>query len=312
MKNQTTTLECPRQMVGRIIGKNGETVKALQTYTGATIQIDQSMDPTQVSLSGPPYSLSLALSMVSDIVRGSFKGFALLRQSCRPASSGRLGFNNIQEPRPIYAPGYGLIPASQLYDDRTGVGALFPPNIYGAARSLVDRQIPPLYPTLLPGGRGPNILAVSPDGTIQNGTPYTAGAVVHHSAANLMSVQLQNFNENSPTNSYGPSAAAAAVAAAAAAVTAGNGTGQRHRDPSSFNSNLHAASVGTANLMSAPRVDSSYLLPMPYMGAGGGHEMIESMEDRYNVPSGSHLLQIAGHGSGIQTSGSSLNTKSFY
>lgn len=27
--------------VGRVIGKNGETIKALQTYTGALIQIDQ-------------------------------------------------------------------------------------------------------------------------------------------------------------------------------------------------------------------------------------------------------------------------------
>lgn len=86
-------------------------VKALQTYTGATIQvcgprsfcnlgcfirhsscgraryaigsaymppfawdlqIDQTLDPCRVSISGAPYSLSLAVSMVTDIIRGGF------------------------------------------------------------------------------------------------------------------------------------------------------------------------------------------------------------------------------------------------
>jgi hypothetical protein len=65
-RNQTATLDCeypcvlgfhwmgssadhasasagPRSMVGRVIGKNGETIKALQTYTGALIQIDQTV-----------------------------------------------------------------------------------------------------------------------------------------------------------------------------------------------------------------------------------------------------------------------------
>ena len=35
-------------MVGRVIGKNGETIKALQTYTGALIQIDQTVGKYQV------------------------------------------------------------------------------------------------------------------------------------------------------------------------------------------------------------------------------------------------------------------------
>ncbi|MEW5319618.1 MAG: hypothetical protein WDW38_010761 [Sanguina aurantia] len=118
-------------MVGRIIGKNGETVKALQSFSGAQIQVDQSTEPCRVSISGPPYSLSLAVSMVQDIISGSFKGFALLRQTSRPAtgdsslqlprpgqqypSNQHLQFQQQQnEPRPVYAPGYGLIPASQV------------------------------------------------------------------------------------------------------------------------------------------------------------------------------------------------------
>jgi len=80
LPKQTAVVECPKSMVGRVIGKGGETIKALQQYTGAMIQIDQSTDPTRVTIAGSPQALQLAVSMVSDIVRGTFKGFAMLRQ----------------------------------------------------------------------------------------------------------------------------------------------------------------------------------------------------------------------------------------
>ncbi|GBF95733.1 hypothetical protein Rsub_08715 [Raphidocelis subcapitata] len=123
LKRQTATVDCPKSMVGRVIGKNGETIKALQTYSGALIQIDQTVEPTKVTISGTPHSLGLAVSMVTDIVKGTFKGFALLRQvtnaGVRPM--GMPPAAPIAQPRPVYAPGYGLIPPSQLYgaDDRT-------------------------------------------------------------------------------------------------------------------------------------------------------------------------------------------------
>jgi rRNA processing protein Krr1/Pno1 len=102
-------------MVGRVIGKNGETIKALQTYTGALIQIDQTVEPTKVTISGTPHSLSLAVSMVTDIVKGTFKGFALLRQITN-AGVRPMGITApMAQPRPVYAPGYGLIPPSQVW-----------------------------------------------------------------------------------------------------------------------------------------------------------------------------------------------------
>jgi hypothetical protein len=113
MKRQTATVDCPKSMVGRVIGKNGETIKALQTYTGALIQIDQTVEPTKVTISGTPHSLSLAVSMVTDVVKGTFKGFALLRQIANPATA-RGAMPNMVQPRPVYAPGYGLIPPSQV------------------------------------------------------------------------------------------------------------------------------------------------------------------------------------------------------
>jgi hypothetical protein len=116
LKRQTATVDCPKSMVGRVIGKNGETIKALQTYSGALIQIDQTVEPTKVTISGTPHSLSLAVSMVTDIVKGTFKGFALLRQvtnaGVRPM--GMPPAAPMAQPRPVYAPGYGLIPPSQV------------------------------------------------------------------------------------------------------------------------------------------------------------------------------------------------------
>ena len=59
----TQTIPCPKSMVGRVIGKGGETIKALQQFTGAMIQIDQSQDPTRVTVAGDNYSVKMASSM---------------------------------------------------------------------------------------------------------------------------------------------------------------------------------------------------------------------------------------------------------
>ncbi|GMH41756.1 hypothetical protein BSKO_09666 [Bryopsis sp. KO-2023] len=108
-KKQMATVDCPKSMVGRVIGKNGETIRALQNYSGALIQIDQTVDPMKVTISGTPESLSLAVSMVSDIVNGTFKGFAMLRQIANNPETGDAALC-----QPVYAPGYGLIPPSQV------------------------------------------------------------------------------------------------------------------------------------------------------------------------------------------------------
>jgi len=102
---QAEVVLCPRTMIGRVIGKNGETIKALQArgppkhglrlvraltgrspevktawnpsptslawparaaqaFTGAMIQIDQSTDPTKVTVAGEAHSLQTAVDMV--------------------------------------------------------------------------------------------------------------------------------------------------------------------------------------------------------------------------------------------------------
>eukprot|EP00210_Caulerpa_lentillifera_P005337 g5100.t1 len=108
-------------MVGRVIGKNGETIKALQNYSGAQIQIDQTTDPMKVTITGTQQSLNLAISMVTDIVNGNFKGFAMLRQHA--SEQGLLDGTTCQ---PMYAPGYGLIPPSQMYASQLDTASVKP------------------------------------------------------------------------------------------------------------------------------------------------------------------------------------------
>ena len=115
MQRQQTVVDCPRSMVGRVIGKGGETIKALQQYTGAMIQIDQSCEPTKVTVAGSAQSLQLAVSMVRDIVAGNFKGFALLRQ-LTSGTGPQLpqGYEQFNQAQPVYVEGYGFVPPSQV------------------------------------------------------------------------------------------------------------------------------------------------------------------------------------------------------
>lgn len=144
---QTALLECPKSMVGRVIGKAGETIKALQQYTGAMIQIDQSTDPTRVTIAGSPQSLQLAISMVSDIIKGKFKGFAMLRQiaTANEMAQQHGGMSGMVS-QPVYVQGYGFMPPNHTvtngyHSPRAGVS--HKPSMY----SSLPQQHPIQYPS---------------------------------------------------------------------------------------------------------------------------------------------------------------------
>ena len=63
-------VECPKEMVGRVIGRGGETIKGLQSQTGARIQIDQTPSPCTVTITGNPYCVEAAARAVTDVING--------------------------------------------------------------------------------------------------------------------------------------------------------------------------------------------------------------------------------------------------
>ena len=66
----TKEIICPKNMVGRVIGKGGETIKALQKNFGCNIQIDQTIDPMKVTVAGQPQPVEQAAAAVTEIING--------------------------------------------------------------------------------------------------------------------------------------------------------------------------------------------------------------------------------------------------
>ncbi len=48
-QGHSRVVECPKNVVGRVIGKGGETIKSLQKQYSVSIQIDQTNNPCRVS-----------------------------------------------------------------------------------------------------------------------------------------------------------------------------------------------------------------------------------------------------------------------
>mmetsp|Transcript_40660 Transcript_40660/g.68079 ORF Transcript_40660/g.68079 Transcript_40660/m.68079 type:complete len:445 (-) Transcript_40660:543-1877(-) len=69
------SMDCPKEMVGRVIGRGGETIKGLQQHSGAKIQIDQTGNPCKVTMAGPPQAVAEAQRMINDIINGGDGGF---------------------------------------------------------------------------------------------------------------------------------------------------------------------------------------------------------------------------------------------
>ena len=63
-------LECPKGMVGRVIGKGGETIKALQKQFSCNIQIEQNSDPMTITIAGQPHTVDPCAAAVQEIIAG--------------------------------------------------------------------------------------------------------------------------------------------------------------------------------------------------------------------------------------------------
>ncbi len=67
----TEVIEVPKPMVGRIIGKGGETIKDLQKRYNCSIQIDQGPTPCKVTITGPTHQIGTARRAIEDLIRST-------------------------------------------------------------------------------------------------------------------------------------------------------------------------------------------------------------------------------------------------
>ena len=67
---KSEVVNAPKSMIGRVIGRGGETIKQVQKVSGATVQIDQSGDPCRLSIAGQPGAVEQAKAFIDEIVNG--------------------------------------------------------------------------------------------------------------------------------------------------------------------------------------------------------------------------------------------------
>jgi far upstream element-binding protein len=67
----TKEIDCPQTLVGKVIGKGGETIKDLQARSGAKIQVEQSMPPGQprkIMITGVQSAVDAAVVLVTEVL----------------------------------------------------------------------------------------------------------------------------------------------------------------------------------------------------------------------------------------------------
>lgn len=75
-------------MVGRVIGKGGETIKGLQKQFGVNIQIDQNVEPNKITVAGAQAAVGAAIATVQEIING---GNPLAVQPGAPGAAAAVG-----------------------------------------------------------------------------------------------------------------------------------------------------------------------------------------------------------------------------
>jgi far upstream element-binding protein len=64
------SVECPKESVGKLIGRGGETIRGIQMATGARMQIDQTRQPCQVVMAGTDACVEACVQVVQEIIEG--------------------------------------------------------------------------------------------------------------------------------------------------------------------------------------------------------------------------------------------------
>lgn len=114
------TLTCSRALVGRVIGKHGTTVKGVQLFTRAVVDVDQMAEPIPIiRIIGTKKAVETANNIIVDIIAGKFKGFAMLREivsrvGAKTEECERVVLKEDIATVFVYAKGLGIFPRRQV------------------------------------------------------------------------------------------------------------------------------------------------------------------------------------------------------
>jgi len=115
----STTVDCSKSLVGRVIGRGGETINDLQNKSATRIQIDQQVPegmPCKITITGPPQNVQVAVQMVNEVMKNGPPRGGVQRPPQAPGYGAPQGYG---------APPYGYPPPQ-------GFGGYPPPNQFGA------------------------------------------------------------------------------------------------------------------------------------------------------------------------------------
>eukprot|EP00878_Enallax_costatus_P002253 GHUV01002426.1.p1 GENE.GHUV01002426.1~~GHUV01002426.1.p1 ORF type:complete len:574 (+),score=218.02 GHUV01002426.1:84-1805(+) len=142
----TLTVQCPKGIVGRIIGKGGETIKGLQRKYHVSIQIDQGGDPMNVTITGPKQTAEYCKQEIQSLIADPGPPFG--GPGPRGGGGGPGGFGG---PRPYGGSPYG---GPAPYAPPPAYGGYAPP--YGApyAAPYAAPAYPGYPPTAAPYAAG--------------------------------------------------------------------------------------------------------------------------------------------------------------
>ena len=106
LTDNTITMDCPFQLVGRVIGKGGDTIRDLQKRTGARIQVDQNYPPDQprkVQVSGTDSQVAFAKKLISCAMEYGPMSVEYAKASLAPQSQGTISQQEIDCQRAFIA-----------------------------------------------------------------------------------------------------------------------------------------------------------------------------------------------------------------
>mmetsp|Transcript_9777 Transcript_9777/g.27651 ORF Transcript_9777/g.27651 Transcript_9777/m.27651 type:complete len:416 (-) Transcript_9777:1065-2312(-) len=130
--SHTQILDCPRNVVGRVIGRGGETINDFQRRSGARIQIDQNVPegmPCKVTIEGNAQTVDMAVRLINDVMTHGPNHVS--QPAYQSTNSSMPGFGGMGAPG-----GYGGYPPPMQYPPH-GMGAPYgyPPQGMGSAGS---------------------------------------------------------------------------------------------------------------------------------------------------------------------------------